>query len=334
MKKLLMTVLLTAGLLIGTVNAEEAYKTGAAILGISPDTNEIVVKALTADGSEIQVEGCTVEELPSGESVRLTATGNWIVLKGAITELYCSGNRLTSLDVRGLQDLTVLECAGNDLTSLDVRGLTALAVLDCSENQLASLNVQGLTVLRKLNCSRTLLTALNLRGLTALRKLDCFNTLLTSLNVQDLTALEELNCSGNKLNSLNMQGLTALKVLYCSDNGLTALNVQGLTALEKLYCTENQLTSLNVQGLSDLVFLNCAENQLNEEAFIRIFNNLPDRGGNEAGRAFIYREKNNPQEKNITDLTSSAKLITAFEAAKAKNWIFYKRDTNGNDKKI
>ena len=114
MKKLLITLLLAAGLLTACTTATHTAKkrenTGKAILGISPGKKEITVQAVTADGSPVQVEGCTVTELPSDEETILTATGTKVVLKGNITELDCSSNELTALDVRGLTALQTLYC--------------------------------------------------------------------------------------------------------------------------------------------------------------------------------------------------------------------------------
>ena len=104
--------------------------------------------AVTADGSPIQVEGCTDTELPSGEERFLTATGDTVVLKGMITKLDCGGNQLTSLDIRGLTALRELYCWDNQLTALNLKGLSALEVLRCEDNQLTSLNVKDLTSLQ------------------------------------------------------------------------------------------------------------------------------------------------------------------------------------------
>lgn len=59
----------------------------------------------------------------------------------AITELRCSNNQLTSLDVSQNTALTLLECALNQITSLDLSQNIALTRLDCSLNQLISLNI-------------------------------------------------------------------------------------------------------------------------------------------------------------------------------------------------
>ena len=265
MKKFL-TVLFLTGLLTASIEAAEnsakTAGTGKAILGISPHEKEITVRAVTADGSPVQVEGCTVTEFLSGEKTVLTATGTKVVLKGALIELFCYANKLTALDVRGLMALQELYCQNNMLTSLDVRELIGLRTLFCNDNRLTALDIRGLTALQNLYCNGNEIASLDVRGLTALQALHCDNNRLTSLNVQGLTALQLLVCSDNQLTALNVQGLPALQILDCSSNRLTSLDVHALTALKGLYCRDNKLTSLDVRELIGLRTLFCNDNRL------------------------------------------------------------------------
>ena len=300
-KKLLITTLLAAGLLTAVAATENA---GRAVLGISPHEKEITVTTVTADGSPVQVEGCTVTEFPSGEETVLTVTGTKVVLKGVLIELVCYANKLTALDVRGLTALQTLYCDNNLLTSIDLHGLTALQELYCNDNEIASLDA---------------------RGLTALQALHCDNNRLTSLDVQGLTALQELDCSSNAIASIDVRGLTGLRMLYCENNRLTSLDVQGLTALQKLVCSDNQLTALNVQGLPALQALVFQHNRLEEDALIRILNSLPERRTDEETEAVFYTEEDSRNEGNYTDWKSSIGLQAAIKTARAKNWTLYKQ---------
>ena len=350
MKKLLITLLVAAGLLTACTTATHTAKkrenTGKAILGISPGKKEITVTAVTADGSPVQVEGCTVTELPSDEETILTATGTKVVLKGNITELDCSSNELTALDVRGLTALQTLYCDNNLLTSIDLHGLTALQTLYCDNNRLSSLDVrhltalqwlkcynnqlsvlhvQDLTSLRLLYCDDNRLTSLNLHGLSGLWFLHCDNNQLTALNVQGLTSLQVLNCDNNQLTTLNVQGLASLWFLRCHDNQLTSLDLKGVTALQTLYCYNNRLTVLDIHGLSRLAGLYCSRNRLKEHALIQIINSLPERRTDEETEAVFYTEEDNRSEGNYTDWNFSAGLQAAIKTARAKNWTLYKQ---------
>ena len=350
MKKLLITLLFAAGLLTACTTATHTAKkrenTGKAILGISPGKKEITVTAVTADDSPVQVEGCTVTELPSGEEIFLEALGDAVVLKGDITELDCSSNELTALDVRGLTALQTLYCDNNLLTSIDLHGLTALQTLYCDNNRLSSLDVgqltalqwlkcynnqlsvlhvQDLTSLRLLYCNDNRLTSLNLHGLSGLWFLHCDNNQLTALNVQGLTSLQVLNCDNNQLTTLNVQGLASLWFLRCHDNQLTSLDLKGVTALQTLYCYNNRLTVLDIHGLSRLAGLYCSRNRLKEHALIQIINSLPERRTDEETEAVFYTEEDNRSEGNYTDWKSSIGLQAAIKTARAKNWTLYKQ---------
>ena len=138
---------------------------GGASLILSPNKLTIKVSAKTADGSDVQVEGCTETTLKSDVWTALHAKGTSVVLKGKIIELSCGGNKLTALNVQGLTALQKLYCYYNQLTELNVQGLTALQVLYCENNKLTELNVQGCTALKYLLCYSNQLTA---QAMTAL----------------------------------------------------------------------------------------------------------------------------------------------------------------------
>ena len=146
----------------------------------------------------------------------------------ALTELWCFGNQLTSLDVSGCTALTWLWCSENQLTSLDVSGCTALEQLWCQNNPLASLDVSKNTALSTLNCQ--------------------FNQ-LTSLDVSKNTELKSLWCRSNQLTSLDVTKNTQLWGLYCGENKLTALDVSKNTALTYLYCYSNQIKGRAMDAL-------------------------------------------------------------------------------------
>ena len=251
-----------------------SFEPKKALLTLEAGKNTVKVKAKTADGSAIKVEGCNVNELANEAETTLTVTNpeRKLALIGDIIELNCSGDNyvggnrpLAELDVSGCTALQKLDCARNQLTALNVQSLTELQELYCRTNQIPELNVHGLTALQKLECQGNKLTTLNVQGLTALKELDCqSNKELTALHVHGCTALQKLNCRFNKLTALDVSGLTALQELDCQSNQLKTLNVSGLTALQELDCNTNQLKTLNVKGLTALQELSCSSNQLTE----------------------------------------------------------------------
>ena len=180
----------------------------------------------------------------------------------ALEKLYCDINKLTSLDVSQNTALEILFCGYNKLTSLDVSQNTALTNLSCERNKLTSLDVSKNTALTFLDCRDNKLTSLDVSKNTALESLWCNNNQLTSLDVSKNTALTDLECYRNKLTSLDVSKNTALTNLSCNVNQLTSLDVSKNTALTELWCSINQLTSLDVSKNTALTDLRCSENQL------------------------------------------------------------------------
>ncbi|MGP1415809.1 MAG: InlB B-repeat-containing protein [Treponema sp.] len=289
-------------------------KPNQAILTLDPNKLTIRVRAKTEDGSDIAVEGCNETTLRSDKYTELQAKGTVVILKGNITELYCSYNKLTALKVQGLTALQKLECSYNKLTALNVSGLTALQKLCCNGSE-----------------AHRYLSELNVQGCTALKDLYCQHNRLTALNVQGLTSLQDLLCSYNKLTSLDVQGCAFLQYLGCDWNKLTALNVQGLTALRELSCESNQLSALNVQGLTELRKFYCCGNQINAKLMTKLLNALPTRNSGDNARVVLYTEKTGVEEGNHKDFSQPAELKAAFDGAKKRGWTLKKIDAYGND---
>ena len=205
--------------------------------------------------------------------------------------------------------------------------------LYCNDNKLSTLNVQGLTSLQKLYCDKNQLTALNMHDLTTLKELVCGENQLTELDVQGFTALQRLECHENKLTELNVQGLTALQVLSCWGNHLTTLDVQDLAVLQDFGCDYNKLVSLNVKGCASLKIVGLSNNKLNAEAFIKIFNDLPDRKES-GGVCVLYTEETGVTEGNCKDFSTPENLKAAFEGAKAKRWKMLKLNEHQSPEEI
>ena len=211
-----------------------------------------------------------------------------------LTELYCSRNQLTALDVSKNTKLTNLECYGNQLTTLDVSKNTALTKLRCFDNPL---------------------TALDLSKNTALTELCCSNNQLASLDVSKNTALTDLRCENNQLASLDVSKNTALTFLWCSDNKLTTLDVSKNTALIALWCSGNQLTALDVSKNTELIQLDCHGNSLRSAAVTALVGSLPNRSQDEDATLFFIYDPEQPEGNIITK--------PQVAAAKAKGWNVY-----------
>lgn len=171
-----------------------------------------------------------------------------------------------------------------------------------------------------------------------MQKLNCQNNKIAKLDASGCTALKELIYNSNKIPELNVQGLTALQQLNCSGNQLSTLDVQGLTELQQLDCVGNQLTSLDVQGCTALKELDCYQNKLDANAFIKLFNDLPERKASDGAKAILYTKPDpyNPQanDGNCTNFNTPESLKKAFEEAKAKHWKMQKAGLYGRPEDI
>jgi hypothetical protein len=251
MKKLtFLTAILLALPIIGfgqNVNIPDAnfkaYLVGNSAINTNGD-NQIQVSEASAFNGNIDCHQMFINNLTGIEAFT------------ALTELYCGGNQLTSLDVSACNAITYLNCGQNSLSSLNVSTCSALTILGCHSNLLTSLDLSGCTALTSLGChnagvpwlNNNQITSLDLSACTALTTLTCQNNNLTSLDVSTCTALTGLYCSYNLLTSLDLSGCTALTGLNCEYNLLTSLDLSACTALTTLDCNNNQLTCLNVNN--------------------------------------------------------------------------------------
>ena len=111
--------------------------------------------------------------------------------------LYCSYNRLTTLDLSDNTALTELYCSDNQLTSIDVSKCSSLKQLWCESNNLTSLDISHNTALEEFGCSYNYqLTSLDVSNNIALRTLACYDTPLKTLTIsasqQDASWLDDV----------------------------------------------------------------------------------------------------------------------------------------------
>ena len=254
MKKLLFLVLLLSNFfsysqytLIPDVNFEKALISQGIDSGL-PDG-----KVLTTS-----VNTLTTLYVPSSSINDLTGIQNFL----ALTNLNCSYNQLTSLDVNKNMALTYLNCSYNKVTVLNVSKNIALTYLNCSYNQLTALDVSKNNVIKSLYCGSNQLTNLDVSNDTALNDLSCYSNRLTNLDVIKNYSLTTLLCYSNQLTALDVTKNVALAFLECYFNQLTTLNVTNNMALTTLFCWNNSLTFLDVTKNKALTNLNFNSNQI------------------------------------------------------------------------
>ncbi|MBL0095100.1 MAG: hypothetical protein IPP46_00460 [Bacteroidetes bacterium] len=150
--------------------------------------------------------------------------------------------------IEAFVSLTQLNCSGNALTTLNVSSNTLLTHLDATSNQLSGLDVSNNLGLVLLRCGANQLTSLNVSANTALTDLYCHGNQLTILDISTNTLLTALFCESNQIATLDVSTNTSLQYVDCYNNNITSLDFSASTALYFLNCNSNQLTSLNVQN--------------------------------------------------------------------------------------
>ena len=164
----------------------------------------------------------------------------------ALTNLICSGNQLTALDLSGNPELTEVFCYDNPMTTLNVSENPALWFLSCRNCQLTVLDLSGNPTLNYLDCIGNRLTELNLYPNPSLQNLYCGKNLLTTLDLSRNPEMQYLGCNDNQLTELNVWGLTNLKYLGCHGNELSSLDVRNNAFLEQLACYNNDISVLDI----------------------------------------------------------------------------------------
>ena len=119
--------------------------------------------------------------------------------RNAVKEIRISNSGCTSLQgLKYFSKLTDLFCSDNNLTELDVSENPELGRLICYNNSLTSLNLNKNTKLRSLNCNNNKLTVLDLRENKSLSWLRCKNNCLTSLDLRNNPQIGDLQVGSQR----------------------------------------------------------------------------------------------------------------------------------------
>jgi hypothetical protein len=119
--------------------------------------------------------------------------------RNAVKEIRISNSGCTSLQgLKYFSKLTDLFCSDNNLTELDVSENPELKRLICYNNSLTSLNLNKNTKLERLNCNKNKLTVLDLRENKSLWWLRCNNNCLTSLDLRNNPKIRDLQVGSQR----------------------------------------------------------------------------------------------------------------------------------------
>lgn len=152
-----------------------------------------------------------------------------------LSNLYCAGIGLETLDVHQNTKLTRLTCGGNLITSLTLGSLAKLVYLDCSVNELTALDLSGVPALKTLNCNTNKIANIDLSVVPGLTTLYINQNELISLDVSSNTALINLQCTYNHIKELDLSSNTALVEITEQMIGNQWVNLDAYVSANKIY---------------------------------------------------------------------------------------------------
>ena len=190
-----------AGIYAGWIkDAATGYsETCSMLYTLIPDANfeQALIDLGIADGGHLdgQVLTSNISEItfliiPGEKITDLTGIADF----GALEQLICNNNNLTSLDFSNNPNLTYLDCSNNELTAIHVTGSDNLTEFYCNDNDLSgSLNLMSNLSLEEFNGSNN--PMLNCIEVTDATSADAGIGLYVNW-VKDITANYSKNCAG------------------------------------------------------------------------------------------------------------------------------------------
>ena len=129
--------------------------------------------------------------------------------RDAVTEINIDNKNCTDLTgIAYFANLTELNCSYNKLTTLDVSKNAKLSALRCYDNGMEKLNLGDITHLTLLRCEDNNLTELDVSKNPYLEELQCRENKLRRLVIGKKYRLTGLYLRGNQLTSLDLSGTT------------------------------------------------------------------------------------------------------------------------------
>ena len=108
---------------------------GVVMMHTAQEVGSQITLTLEAKG-DVAIDGVKGVPETDGKPHQYTLISQDVTIRGYVTKLHCSGNKLTSLDLSTTVPLVELDCSNNQLTTLDVSQNAALTSLACYRNQI------------------------------------------------------------------------------------------------------------------------------------------------------------------------------------------------------
>ena len=204
--------------------------------------NILKIKKLAIVGGQLYTMASDVQAAATGSAFITDTTG--LQNFKNLTWLRLDSQKIASIDLSPLTELSFISLWQEPLTSLDLSHNTALESVDLSETSLSTVDLSALSSLTDLEIQA------NEGERGAVYSVANGTTVVgfSSLDVTHNPKLTSILAFGNHVVSLDLSHNTALTNASFSYNKLATLTVAGLSALNALAVDHNQLTSLDVAG--------------------------------------------------------------------------------------
>ena len=182
-----------------------------------------------------------------------------------ITGVWCSDNLFTSMDLSTNPTLEWLYCYNCNIKTLNVADNPKLSYLECNSNPLTGLDVSHNPLLEHLTCGDCGLKKLDVSHNPNLQHLDAFRNKFKKLDVTKCPKMKRLDIWDNPgLGSIDVSKCPGLQYYNCANNKATNVDVSHNPELTKLICSYNRsyLKTLDVTHNPKLVYLDCAVNEI------------------------------------------------------------------------
>lgn len=196
-----------------TQETEEEFESNTSVVEINeknfPDwTFRNYVKEAVdwnGDGKLAQNEIEEVKEIYIGSMGVKTLKGVEFFTK--LEKLYCSSNKISTLNINKCRALKELYCNNNNIKNLDISNNNSIEQIYCNQNNLTRLEIGNSPNLEYLDCSENKLKKMDVSECESLVIFKCNENRLTKLVLGKKPKLETLICNDNKLKSID--------IMYC-----------------------------------------------------------------------------------------------------------------------
>lgn len=224
-----------------------------ALIDFGFDTGPLDDMVLTSNINsipELDVQGLNISDLTGIEDFT------------ALEILNCENNLLSVLDVTNNLSLTQLFCSANNISTIDISTLLNLQIFWCSNNLLSTLDVSKNQPLISLVCGNNLLKTLDVSQNIDLVVLAFENNEISSIDISNNPKINRLQCGKNRLSSLDISKNPNVTYVSCEQNNITTLDTSNNLILSTLICYSNLLSELDLSKNTSLIVIDCSSNNL------------------------------------------------------------------------